>query len=270
MLNDKLELTYSKIRVVTKCQKSNNSYKSLNIGITMKINIEPSIMYFGTPVVLISTLNKDGTTNIAPISSAWWLGWSCMIGLDATSKSTENLKRNGQCILNLASGDLADKVNNLALLTGSKEIPVHKKLLGYKHSKDKFIDSGFTPKREASESINRIDECKIQLSAIVENMNEFAKNDTRMAIPTYAIELQITQVNASPDILLSDNENRIDPNKWNPLIMNFRKLYSLSSELNESRLAIKSEDLYAPWKRKGAVRFLTNRILKFSNKKYGH
>lgn len=236
----------------------------------MKVNIEPSIMYFGTPVVLISTLNEDGTTNIAPISSAWWLGWSCMIGLDGTSKSTENLKRNGQCVLNLASGDLANEVNKLALLTGSKEIPIHKRLLGYKHSKNKFTDSGFTPQKEGSESINSINECKIQLTAIVNNISEFAKNDARMAIPAYAIELQITQVNASPEILQNGNKNKIDPNKWNPLIMNFRKLYSLSSELNESRLAIKPEDLYAPWKRKGIVRFITNKILKFSNNKYGH
>jgi flavin reductase (DIM6/NTAB) family NADH-FMN oxidoreductase RutF len=36
--------------------------------------IEPSILYFGTPVVLISTRNEDGTTNVAPMSSAWFSG----------------------------------------------------------------------------------------------------------------------------------------------------------------------------------------------------
>jgi flavin reductase (DIM6/NTAB) family NADH-FMN oxidoreductase RutF len=36
--------------------------------------IEPSILYLGDLVVLISTLNKDGTANIAPMSSARWLG----------------------------------------------------------------------------------------------------------------------------------------------------------------------------------------------------
>ena len=38
--------------------------------------IEPAILHFGTPVVLVTTLDEDGTTNVAPISSAWWLGWS--------------------------------------------------------------------------------------------------------------------------------------------------------------------------------------------------
>ena len=47
----------------------------------MHIPIEPSILYFGTPVVLVSTLNPDGSSNVAPISSAWWLRWNCMLGM---------------------------------------------------------------------------------------------------------------------------------------------------------------------------------------------
>ncbi len=38
--------------------------------------IDPSILYFGTPVVLVSSLNEDGSPNVAPMSSAWWLGWT--------------------------------------------------------------------------------------------------------------------------------------------------------------------------------------------------
>lgn len=47
------------------------------------ITIEPSILYFGTPVILLSTLNDDSYPNLAPMSSVWWLGWNCMIGLGA-------------------------------------------------------------------------------------------------------------------------------------------------------------------------------------------
>jgi flavin reductase (DIM6/NTAB) family NADH-FMN oxidoreductase RutF len=36
----------------------------------MHTSIEPGILYFGTPVVLISTINPDGTANLAPMSSA--------------------------------------------------------------------------------------------------------------------------------------------------------------------------------------------------------
>ncbi|MEO3745051.1 hypothetical protein [Plantactinospora sp. B5E13] len=38
------------------------------------LTIRPRIWYFGTPVVLVSTENADGTANLAPISSAWALG----------------------------------------------------------------------------------------------------------------------------------------------------------------------------------------------------
>jgi len=48
--------------------------------------LSPAIHYWGTPVVLISTLNEEGSVNVAPISSAWWLGWSCMLGFDASSE----------------------------------------------------------------------------------------------------------------------------------------------------------------------------------------
>jgi flavin reductase (DIM6/NTAB) family NADH-FMN oxidoreductase RutF len=43
----------------------------------MHIASEPSILYFGTPVVLISTVNEDGSHNLAPMSSVFWLGWRC-------------------------------------------------------------------------------------------------------------------------------------------------------------------------------------------------
>ncbi|MFH8224050.1 flavin reductase family protein, partial [Streptomyces sp. NPDC018057] len=45
------------------------------------LEIEPSILHFGTPVVLLSTENQDGSFNLAPISSAWALGKTVVIGL---------------------------------------------------------------------------------------------------------------------------------------------------------------------------------------------
>ena len=56
---------------------------------------EPEILYFGTPVVLIGSCNEDGSYNVAPISSIFWLGWRCVIGISAFSKTTQNIIRNG-------------------------------------------------------------------------------------------------------------------------------------------------------------------------------
>jgi flavin reductase (DIM6/NTAB) family NADH-FMN oxidoreductase RutF len=41
--------------------------------------IEPKILYLGTPVARLSSLNEDGSTNLAPISSFWALGWTMML-----------------------------------------------------------------------------------------------------------------------------------------------------------------------------------------------
>ena len=41
---------------------------------TPTIEINPPVLYFGTPVIILSTLNEDGSTNLSPLSSAWALG----------------------------------------------------------------------------------------------------------------------------------------------------------------------------------------------------
>ncbi|WP_409363844.1 flavin reductase family protein [Bradyrhizobium liaoningense] len=71
------------------------------------VQIDSAILYFGTPVVLIGSTNDDGSHNLAPMSSAWWVGWRCMLGLARNSKTTENMIRTGECVLNLPSADMA-------------------------------------------------------------------------------------------------------------------------------------------------------------------
>src|SRR5271154_1764965 len=105
---------------------------------------EPSILYFGTPVVLISTKNQDGSANLAPMSSAFQLGWRCVLGLNALSKTTENMIRTGQCVLNLPSVDNVAAVNRLACLTGSNPVPPVKLARGYIYEKYKFETAGLT------------------------------------------------------------------------------------------------------------------------------
>ena len=77
----------------------------------MHVTIEPGVLYFRTPVVLIRTVNEDGSFNLAPMSSAFWLGWRCVLGLAATSKTPQNMARTGECVLNLPSAALAGMVD---------------------------------------------------------------------------------------------------------------------------------------------------------------
>src|ERR1700678_3006173 len=85
--------------------------------------IEPKILYFGTPVALISSLNEDGTTNLAPMSSFWALGWTLMLGLLDETKTAENLLRHPECVINLPSPDMWKAVEKLAPLTGKDPVP---------------------------------------------------------------------------------------------------------------------------------------------------
>lgn len=53
--------------------------------------IEPKILYFGTPVALITTVDGDGKANIGPMSSVWALGWTLCSVLAATQKHIKTL-----------------------------------------------------------------------------------------------------------------------------------------------------------------------------------
>lgn len=214
----------------------------------MHKTIEPAIHYWGTPVVLISTLNEDGTANLAPMSSAWWLGWSCMLGLDASSKTTENLRRSGECVLNLAAAENAPAVDRLALATGSATLPLHKKLLGYQHVPDKFAAAGLTQQASLQVAPPRAGECPVHLEAVVTDMRPFAAGDTRMAVPACMVELRIVQVHVDPKILVSADSERIDPGKWQPLLMSFRQFFARGEQVHPSRLGQGPEEVYAPWK----------------------
>ena len=210
----------------------------------MHIKSEPSILYFGTPVLLISTLNEDGTANLAPMSSAFWLGWRCILGLSAKSKTTQNMIRTGECVLNLPSAGEVTAVNHLALTTGSNPVPESKMRKGYRHESDKFGIAGLT--RIASETVSapRVQECPVQLEGVVEVTHAIAEEDPRQRGNLVCIELRIQRVHIEGSLLVSGEPNRIDPDKWRPLIMSFQEFYGLGSKLQASTLGRIPESLY--------------------------
>ena len=145
----------------------------------MHRKIEPPILYFGTPVVLIGTVNLDNTKNLAPMSSAFWLGWRCMLGLAATSKTTENLLRTGECTLNLPSVEQVAAVDRLALTTGTDPVPPGKAQRGYRHESGKFAIAGLTEIPSETIKSPRVQECPVQLEAVLEATHKVAENDEK-------------------------------------------------------------------------------------------
>lgn len=235
----------------------------------MHKQVDLAIHYWGTPVVLISTINEDGSTNIAPMSSIWWLGWSCMLGFDGSSQTVANLLRQRECVVNLCAAHNTDAVNRLALLTGSQNIPIHKRALGYRHESRKFHTAKLTELSSETVKPSRILECPVHLEAVVESIVPFAKSDTRMAIASCAVELRILHTWVEEDLLVGAKQDRINADIWRPLLMSFRYLFQLGERMPESRLASGSENQYAPWK-SGAARALVGKALRvWSQTKYG-
>ena len=211
----------------------------------MHITSEPAILYFGTPVVLVSTVNENGSYNLAPISSAWWLAWRCVLGFGAQSKTPQNLIRTGECVLNLPSADMTAAVNRLALTTGSNPVPASKIARGYRYEPEKFAVAGLTPRKSDIVAAPRVMECQVQLEATVESVHPLAEQDETWRGRLLSVEVRIRRVHLSDAILAEDDSNRIDPDKWRPLIMSFQHFYGLTpARLSDSALARIPESLY--------------------------
>ncbi len=199
----------------------------------MHKTIEPTILYFGTPVALISTLNPDGSPNLAPMSSAWWLGWSCMLGLGQMGQTSDNLIRTRECVINLPSEDLVTQVDRLALTTGKNPVPEKKRQWGYRYEADKFDLAGFTAMKSESVAPPRIRECSVQMEGIVHDFRSFGKN-----VSANMFEVHIVKLHVDEKLLVGgDSRPHIDAERWRPLIMSFCRFFGLGGEVHPSRLA---------------------------------
>ena len=195
--------------------------------------VTPKVLYFGTPVVLISTVNPDGSPNLAPMSSAWWLGRSCMLGLDSTSRTPENILRTGECVLNLCSATMVAAVDRLATLTGSPELPRHKADKGFRYEPDKFGTAGLTPAESLKVRPPRVLESPVQMEGLLISSRDFGAPHAE----AYAIEVEIIATHVDDSLLRGQKEGHVDPQAWDPLIMKFGEFFGGGQSLQPSRLA---------------------------------
>ncbi|XOJ01737.1 flavin reductase family protein [Paenibacillus polymyxa] len=159
--------------------------------------VEPKIFYFGTPVVLISTLNEDHSVNLAPISSVWSLNQSFMLGISNRSQTVQNILRERR------------------------------------YEPDKFGAAQLTQTPSDIVKPSCVKECPVQLEAIVKHVHDFGEDPSTLA----ALEVNIVKSHINEQILMDGEENYIDPDKWNPLIMNFCEFYGIGEKVHPSRLA---------------------------------
>lgn len=214
----------------------------------MHRTVDPAILYFGTPVVLVSSLNEDGSANLAPISSAWWLGWNCVVGFGARSHTPRNILRTRECVLNLPSVEQVSHVDRLAKTTGSDPVPPHKQAMGYRHVRDKFACAGLTPVASELVAPPRVAECPVQLEAVLTASLPLRAGDAAARGTLVALELEIRRVHLDERLLKEGTTNRVDPLKWRPLMMSFCEFFGLGAPVHRSTLAEIPEAMYRPKK----------------------
>lgn len=192
------------------------------------VKITPEILYFGTPVSVVSSLNADGTTNLAAISSFWALGDRLMIGLTRFGQTWANLERCPECVLNMPSPQEWQYVEKLGHTTGRPELTDYHRNAGITFVEDKFAVSGFTPLPSERIAPLRAAECPVQIEAQVLAMHP-ASDDA----PFTYVEVRKLLVHAQRQVL-NPAATRFDLESWSPLFYMFRHYYGKGAHLGAS------------------------------------
>ena len=207
--------------------------------------ISPAILYFGSPVVLVSSENEDGTDNICAISSAFWLAHRCILGFLASSKTPLNILRTGQCVVNLPDDSMAGPINALASTTGTEHLDAGKIDRGYRYVKDKWTCAGLTPMASDFVRPARIRESPVHMECELVGTHDVMQDLPDRAGFLVVLELRVLRIHVRDEIRMAGTVNRIDPDKWRPMIMSFQELYGLSSgKMAPSQLGKVEEEKY--------------------------
>ncbi|KAB2340174.1 flavin reductase family protein [Actinomadura rudentiformis] len=190
------------------------------------------VLYFGTPVVLISSRNENGTANLAPMSSAWWLGQHCVLGLGGSGQTTANLLRERECVLNLPSSGMVEAVDRIAMTTGRRDVPERKAAQGYRYVADKFALAGLTEQASDMVSPPRVAECPIQMECRVLAHHPVEGPSVRAA----AIHVEVLRTHVEESLVIPGTHH-VDPLGWDPLIMKFCEFFGGGENVHPSRLA---------------------------------
>ncbi|MEE1751392.1 flavin reductase family protein [Streptomyces sp. SP18CS02] len=190
------------------------------------IAIEPSILYFGTPVVLLTTENENGSFNLAPMSSAWALGSTVVLGLGREGQSAQNLCDRPDLVVNLPAPALWPAVERLAPLTGRNPVPPGKPE-DCRFESDKFTAAGLRAAPSRTVRPPRVAECPLQFEARAERVRPDVSGECVI------VEAVVLKVHADPAIVVPGTDH-VDPAAWSPLVYNFRHYFGLGPELGHS------------------------------------
>lgn len=190
------------------------------------VTITPTILYFGTPVVLLSTENENGSFNLAPMSSAWALGQVIVLGLGADGQTAHNLSSRHDLVINVPAPAQWQAVERLAPLTGRNPVPEDKRGT-FRFEPGKFAAAGL--RSEPAEQVRppRVAECPLQLEARAADVRPGVNGEFLI------VQAEVLKVHADPRIVVPGTQH-VNPARWSPLIYNFRHYFGLGAELGHS------------------------------------
>jgi flavin reductase (DIM6/NTAB) family NADH-FMN oxidoreductase RutF len=188
--------------------------------------IDPPVLYPGTPVVLVSSVNPDGSTNVAPMSSVWVLGRTAVLGLGSEGQTFQNLTQRPDCVLNYASASLWPQVERLAPLTGRSPVPAAK-AARFRFERDKFGAAGLTSIASELVKADRVSECPIQVEARVLDARRLTTGDAGV------VEAEVLRVHVHPELAAPDRRH-VRVAAWSPLFYVFRHYVGSGEELGRT------------------------------------
>jgi flavin reductase (DIM6/NTAB) family NADH-FMN oxidoreductase RutF len=190
------------------------------------IDITPGMLYYGNTVTLLSTLNADGSTNLAPMSSTWALGDTIVLGMGNGSKTAQNLCERADAVLNLPGPELWQQVERLGDMTGISN-PRAQHGHGSISIQDKFAAVGLNPEPAALVDCMMVAQARLQIELQVVSCDLDASGEFVIA------QAHVLRVHADPRIVVPGT-SYVDPRKWKPLIYNFRHYHTLAAQIGES------------------------------------
>lgn len=114
---------------------------------------------------------------------------------------------------------------------------------GYAYIPDKFNHANLTAIKSDMVSPPRVMECPAQMEAVVVGLHEMMQDVDATGFK--AFEVRVLRTHVHEEIRMNGTENRIDTDKWRPMIMSFQELYGLKPKrVVELDLAIIREEEY--------------------------
>jgi flavin reductase (DIM6/NTAB) family NADH-FMN oxidoreductase RutF len=197
------------------------------------LRISPTVLYFGTPVALITTCNSRGEPNISPMSSVWSLGDRLVLGMALASQGCENLLASREAVVNLPGPAQCEAVEALAPTTGRHPVPDHKLAMGYRHEADKFSLAGLTALPSSQVAAPRIGECPLQIEVRLVAAHAATTLEDGDDPGLMLLEAQALQVHAHESVVVPHTQH-IRTDTWSPLLYVFRHYFGTGGRLGRN------------------------------------